>query len=127
MRLPALSCAFAVVTAATVDDFLQVLPDAPRGYGQPCSNRVYWQPILAANPSLVTKTRNEGLASLKMDMPAWSETDYLLFSKTGNRDVGQAMMTNRHNYAKSLVLAECFAMDGSFLAKAEAALVSYAT
>ncbi|KAF0712561.1 hypothetical protein As57867_004776, partial [Aphanomyces stellatus] len=62
-----------------------------------------------------------------MDMPAWSETDYLLFSKTGNRDVGQAMMTNRHNYAKSLVLAECFAMDGSFLAKAEAALVSYAT
>ncbi|KAF0697428.1 Aste57867_11908 [Aphanomyces stellatus] len=128
MRHPYLLAAvFGFASALSLDELLQALPDEPRGYGEPCSNRDYWQPILDANVKFVDKTRNDARKQLDTNMPAWSDADYLLYSQTGNRDVGQTMMRNRHTFVRNLVLAECFDMDGTFLAKAEAALVDYAT
>ncbi|RHY20242.1 hypothetical protein DYB32_010077, partial [Aphanomyces invadans] len=108
-------------------EVLASLRDDPVGYAMPCSNRNFWQPILNANVNIVNAVRATGLKRLNQHMPPWSDAEYLLYSQNGNRVTGESMMRMRHEFARDLLLAECFDMNGRFLAKLDNALVSYAT
>ncbi|ETW04756.1 hypothetical protein H310_03903, partial [Aphanomyces invadans] len=126
-RLALLTAIAGSAVSITDVEVLASLRDDPIGYAMPCSNRTFWQPILDANVNIVNAVRATGVKRLKQAMPPWSDAAYLLYNQTGNRVDGQTMMKKRHEFTRDLLLAECFDMNGRFLAKLDNALVSYAT
>ncbi|RHX98069.1 hypothetical protein DYB36_005622 [Aphanomyces astaci] len=116
-----------VAVCVTFDDVLAVLSDDPQGYAMPCSNRTFWQPILDANGKAVAAARADGRKHMNHTFPLWRDDAYLLYSLNGDRAAGETMMAKRHEFARDLLLAECYDMNGEFLSKLEDSLVSYAT
>lgn len=99
----------------------QLSPKA-KGYGDPINNRLVWD-----NPDIRSNVGASAMISraetlVKGTYPAWSDDDYLDFSKTGKRPRGEVMLKNRISWLQPLVLAELFENRGRFLPPIEMVL-----
>ncbi|HUV97214.1 MAG TPA: hypothetical protein VMV98_07070 [Acidobacteriaceae bacterium] len=89
----------------------QMLPEKPAGFGVPCSDRTAWSSIASHYDGSVEKAK----AFITSPLPGWSDDAYLLFSRTGDRKVGEAMLHSHDGQLGPLVLAECSEWKGRFL------------
>ena len=90
-----------------------LLPAAPRGVGRPISDRAAWQAIAEQPESQQVVHRAEEL--LSQPIPDLPDELYLDFSKTGNRERCQRVLSQRHWRVTQLVFAECLENQGRFL------------
>lgn len=89
------------------------LPEKPRGFGSPISDRDFWEsPAIRQRCADALKSAVQRLGK---PYPAWSDDDYLDFSRTGRRTVGETMLRARNGWMEPLVLAECLENQGRFL------------
>jgi hypothetical protein len=102
------------------------LPRTPTGLGPLCSNRAFWDPIVASNAKTVKTYTDRANQQLTEQFPAWNDTAYLLFSQTGIRIPSQMMMINRREIVRNLAVAECFHMKRTYLDKLDDALIKIA-
>lgn len=101
------------LNAARQTEIAASLPATPSGFGQPIAVRKVWD-------SLKTVSGYSGLVGaatpyLTASYPAWSDSLYLDYSKTGNRGPGEVMMWNRLKWLTPLVWAECLENKKRFL------------
>lgn len=94
-----------------VQQIAAMLPSDPRGLDVPCANRAVW----SARAAQVQLELQRAIGIAAQPMPAWSDDDYLDFSRTGERPRGEAMLHARQDRLVPLVLAECTAWQGRFL------------
>ena len=103
--------------------FLRTLPEHPHGFGVPLANRTLCDSADFQNRyKEMVKQANSIIAK---PLPPWSNEDYELFFKTGDRNVGQKMMGRRHVVLMTCVLAECVENKGRFLPYILNALTEY--
>lgn len=112
-------------TDTRVREIASLLPETPKGYGPPCSDRKAWtssdlkqrlQDILTAADNLKNK-----------EFPKWDDAAYLEYSQTGNRRGGEAMMNSRKAWLFPLVIAECIKNDNSYIPAIEKTLTALNT
>lgn len=89
----------------------QMLPDKPAGFGVPCSLRPAWDAISPKYAASLQKAQT----LIASPLPPWDEEKYQLYFKTGDRQVGEAMMRAHDEQLGPLVLAECSEWKGRFL------------
>jgi hypothetical protein len=65
-----------------------MLPAKPAGFGVPCSKRTAWTAV--AQQYQASMEKSETL--IASPLPAWNEEQYQLYSKTGDRKFGEAIM-----------------------------------
>lgn len=101
------------IDPACVDQIAAMLPTAPRGLGDPATNRTFWNALanLPAFNRVVTNAEN--LA--KHPAPALPDDLYLDFSRTGNRERAQRVIFARRERITVFTLAECLEDSGRFL------------
>lgn len=104
---------YAELDPARIAAMESLLPETPRGFGAPCSDREAWRP-LAANPAF-QKAVTVAAAQLGKGLPPWSDDLYLDFSRTGKRPPGEKMISSRHTLLRQLVWAECVENQGRFM------------
>jgi Heparinase II/III-like protein len=63
-------------------------------------------------------------AKVAQRQPAWSDDDYLDFSRTGNRSRGERMLAQRRSFLYPFVIAACVTGDLAMLAKVEEVLLA---
>jgi hypothetical protein len=90
--------------------------------GRACSNRLAW----AAAPAKITAITAQADALLTQTFPAWNDNEYLAWTNSGSL-VGETMMANRKAWLYPLVLAECAAWQGKYLAAIDMVLQQLAT
>lgn len=78
----------------------------------PIGDRKAWE---ALDPSLAQKLVKEGERFLGYDCPTLRATDFMEFSRTGNRVNYEAKLFARRTTLNTLVLAECVENQGRFL------------
>jgi hypothetical protein len=93
--------------------WVSLLPENPRGVGQPISDRQAWQAVGAAAAFKDVVRQAEKL--LSEPIPELTDDLYLDFSRTGNRERCQRVLGQRHSRFQQLVLAECIEDRGRFL------------
>jgi len=100
------------------------LPEQPAGFGRPVNDRKFWDdPTLRARcGALVT----DAAKLLPQDLPAWSDEDYLEYSRNGRRTAGQKMLQRRAAWLYPLVMAEGLENRGRFTARLNEILDAYA-
>ncbi len=108
---------------ARIASIAAMLPSAPTGIGRPISDRTYWNS--PAIRDLAGDPIPQAEKLLARPFPAWSDDDYLDFSRTGQRPRGEAMIRSRNAWLKPLVLAECLENKGRFLPAIRLALQGY--
>lgn len=93
-------------------------------FGQPCSNRTFWNAVgaVAKKPTIF----NNANSALTSPMPAWNDDAYLVYLKNGSRSEGEYMMSARYWRLEYLVLAECIAWNGTYIAQLESDLINLA-
>lgn len=96
---------------ARVAKVAQWLPEQPRGFGAPCSNRAAWTAVASHYQGAIAKAED----LLQRPIAPWSNDAYLQFSRTGDRQRGEAMLSARNSPLTPLVLAECAEGQGRFL------------
>ncbi|MCC6125392.1 MAG: heparinase II/III family protein [Pirellulales bacterium] len=106
---------------ARVEFYRKLLPDLPRGVGAPISDRKAWEEI-AGRSADVRRIVADAEAALEKPMPEMTDDLYLDYTRTGNRNRGQAVLGERHGRLRSLVLAECLANEGRYLPAIEATI-----
>lgn len=82
---------------------------------QPCppaADRNYWESL---DPALAAQLLENGRKALKQQWPQILATDYMDFSRTGNRDHFEAKQFARRNRLNALVLAESVEHQGTFM------------
>ena len=101
-----------------------------RGYGEPCSNRAFWSSVNHPEIDSLIRTANlERTRTLYQRYP-WSDAlylDYVNKANSGvsaNRDVIDAIITNRMSRLENFVVAECIRWDGTYLNQLENELIS---
>ena len=85
----------------------------PAGLGPVCANRAAW-----SAPAVVQRTadlRRVAEKLLTQDFPAWDQSAYLEYSRTGLRPNGEKMMNARKAWLYPLTIAECVEGQGRFL------------
>lgn len=118
----------AIVSSSTIGAFFDSLPDLPKGFGVPCSDRSTWDAI--ANRSDVARKKMSVLSQADQYViannngafPAWNDNDYLTFSRNGSRTEGEKMMSDRRAWVSPLTLAYCLTNDQKYLGPARVAL-----
>jgi len=98
----------------------QLLPLKPRGAGPTIADRRAWEAVAKAPGFQDVVRRAERL--LKEPIPELPDDLYLDYSRTGNRDRYQRVLSQRHARMPALVLAECLENQGRFLPAIEASL-----
>jgi hypothetical protein len=100
---------------ARIAEIAKMLPEKPAGFGMPCANRAAWQ-VVAHNYAASIEKAETLIAS---PLPSWDDEKYALYSKTGDRKIGEAMMRAHDEQLGPLVLAECSEWKGRFLPRIE--------
>jgi hypothetical protein len=103
----------AKIEAARIRTIAATLPQIPAGLGRPATDRAAWaahtnSPELAGVMESAEKFSKQPLSALPDDL-------YLDYSRTGNRNRGQAVMFERNNRITALTLAECVEHRGRFV------------
>jgi len=88
-----------------------MLPEAPAGFGVPCSDREVW------NTLRTTFGYQIGMAAdiLQHPIPAWDNDAYLENMRSGDQARGDNLFKGRQSPLVHLVLAECVENQGRFL------------
>lgn len=89
----------------------QILSDKPAGFGVPCSERAAWAPVTPYFKESITRAET----FIASPLPPWNDDAYLRFSRDGDRNEGQAMLSRHTGQLGPLVLAECSEWQGRFL------------
>lgn len=89
------------------------LPEKPEGVGRPIADRKAWS-VIAEHPKF-RKFVDNAAKNLGKPLPEVTDDDYLDFSRTGNRNRGQAAQGRRYGRLYELALAECLEDKGRFL------------
>lgn len=113
-------CAFPVLSQKRISELEEMLPEAPRGMGQPASNRAVWDKFAQQKGAADIIKAAEEL--LDQPFPKLDDELYLLFLKTGNRTKYEAVNYKRLTIIYKLLIAECLEYKGRFLAKLEECL-----
>lgn len=106
---------YAELSDARIAEIRAMLPEKPAGFGVPCSDRSAWVAVAQNYHASVAKAEE----LISSPLPAWDEEKYQLYSKTGDRKVGEAMMRAHDEQLGPLVLAECSEWKGRFLPRIE--------
>ncbi|MCC7492294.1 MAG: heparinase II/III family protein [Fimbriimonadaceae bacterium] len=93
------------------------LPEQPRGWGPPLTDRAAWD-RLAATPA-GQQAIARAAALLRQALPAQPDELYLEFSRNGNRTRWQDVAFARRGRLHTLVLGECLERRGRFVAPCE--------
>ncbi len=109
----ALASAAASIDAARVKEIAARLPPRATGLGRPITDRVAWARLATNAGSAGVVAQAEKLVDLPV--PALGDDLFLDYSRTGNRDRGQAVLFARRDWAATLTLAECLENKGRFL------------
>ena len=104
---------------ARVEFFAKILPEKPRGLGAPISDRKAWEDFAKRFDSS-GRIEQIAEAALAAPMPEMTDDLYLDYSRTGNRERGQAVIFARRGRMRDLVLAECLTNQGRYLPAIEA-------
>ena len=107
----ALAQKYPELSDARIAAIAQMLPDKPAGFGVPCSNRAAWAAVAQQYQASIDKAET----LIASPLPAWNEEQYQLYSKSGDRKVGETMMRAHDGQLGPLVLAECVEWKGRFL------------
>ena len=101
------------IDPARVKDIAALLPPQAMGLGRPITDRAAWS-RLATNAGFAgVVAQAEKL--IGQPVPALTDDLFLDFSRTGNRDRGQAVIFKRLEMGKLFVLAECLENRGRFI------------
>jgi hypothetical protein len=100
---------------ARIAEIATMLPEKPVGFGRPCTDRTAWEQVAHNYSSSVEKAET----LIASPLPAWDDEKYALYSKTGDRKIGEAMMRAHDEQLGPLVLAECSEWKGRFLPRIE--------
>ncbi|HWX22677.1 MAG TPA: heparinase II/III family protein [Candidatus Binatia bacterium] len=98
---------------AQVEAVAKSLPAKPMGSGQPITNRDAWEKLAQAPAFASVITSAQTMA--KDPVPALPDELYLDYSKTGNRDRCQKVLSARGNRLVTFTLAEGLENRGRFL------------
>ena len=88
----------------------RMLPERPAGFGVPCANRAAWKPAAQYFQSSIDRAET----FIATPLPPWEDAAYLRYSRDGDRNDGQAMLTRHTGQLTPLVLAECSEWKGRF-------------
>ncbi|MEZ0483628.1 hypothetical protein [Fibrella aquatica] len=103
-----------------VRELAAVLPEKPRGFGEPYTDRTAWNKLYS-DPKY-RAIINEAAQLISKPFPAWSDSLYLVFFRQGTRPEGEKMIRARTNQLPTLVWAECLENKGRFVPALETAL-----
>lgn len=101
------------IEPARVKSIAAFLPEKPTGFGLPAPDRAFWNALSQQSGFVSAVTNAERLA--KKATPAMTDDLFLDYSRTGNRDRGQAVIFERRKRLTIFVLAECIEHKGRFL------------
>jgi hypothetical protein len=108
------------IEPASVQQIAVLLSPGPRVFGEAITNRAAWAHV-AANPALSNIIADaEQMAA--QPIPDLTDDLYLDYSRTGNRDRGQAVMFAINERLATLTLAECVENRGRFLPPLQATM-----
>ena len=110
---PAVPRPYAELDSGRIAELAALLPESPRGFGEPATNAAAWA-ALRARPQCQITIRSQA-KKIGLPVPAWNDDRYLEYSRTGRRPDGQKMMSDRHERLANLVWAECLENQGRFL------------
>jgi hypothetical protein len=100
-----------------VDQIARLLPDQPRGFGEPIHNRAAWDALRKTGKfERVVKEAREYLGK---PFPAFDETTYMRMFTHGDSQAGKDLLAERLRWLVKLTWAECLENDGTFLPKIE--------
>ena len=99
--------------AKRVKEIAGWLPSQPAGVGQAITNRPAWEELARQAAFAPVVPAAERLA--KSDVPALPDDLFLDYSRTGNRDRCQAVLSRRGERLTTFALAECLEDRGRFL------------
>ncbi len=92
-------------------EIARMLPAMPAGFGTPCTDRSAWQSAAQFfEPSV-----EHAETLIASPLPPWNDEAYLRYSRDGDRNDGQAMLSGHTGQLTPLVLAECSEWKGRFL------------
>lgn len=104
---------FQTPSAQRLAELAALLPETPRGLGDPITRRERWDALAKlASAASVLKTATSYVDTPPPELP---DDLYLDFSRTGNRDNYQRPYGRRTGRINSLVMAECLENQGRFL------------
>jgi hypothetical protein len=89
----------------------KMLPAQPAGFGVACSDRAAW----AKAAPLFQEENKRTEAFIASPLPPWNDEAYLRYSRDGDRNEGQAMLSRHTDQLTPLVLAECGEWKGRLL------------
>jgi hypothetical protein len=98
---------------ARVKEIEDWLPAQPAGFGRPVADRAAWEKFAGAKEFGGVIAEAERLA--RKPVPALSDDLYLDYSRTGNRDRGQKVLSQRAERVVTFTLAECLEDRGRFI------------
>lgn len=98
---------------ARVREIAALLPPKPVGLGRPITDRAAWEK-LAATPAFGQVIPNAERLALE-PVPELTDALYLDYSKTGNRDRCQRVLSARGARVTTFTLAECLENKGRFI------------
>ncbi|HWI59303.1 MAG TPA: hypothetical protein VNZ22_18895, partial [Bacillota bacterium] len=102
------------IDAARVREVAGWLPPQPIGVGRPISDRAAWEKV--AHAPTYSKVVSDAQALAQTALPSLPDEVYLDFSRTGNRDRCQRVLSARDGRVATFTLAECLENRGRFLA-----------
>ncbi|MDR3792369.1 MAG: heparinase II/III family protein [Terracidiphilus sp.] len=89
----------------------KMLPAQPAGFGVACSDRTAWAKSAALFPEEIKHAET----LVTSPLPPWNDEAYLRYSRDGDRNEGQVMLSRHTGQLTPLVLAECGEWKGRFL------------
>lgn len=98
---------------ARVKEIAAWLPAQPAGVGQPITNRPAWEKLARQSAFAPVVPAAERLA--KSEVPPLPDDLFLDYSRTGNRDRGQKVLSQRAERLEMFTLAECLEDRGRFI------------
>jgi hypothetical protein len=108
------------INQARVDEIAAMLPDEPKGYGVPFSDRKAWQSLLASGKcDLIIKTADD---FLKEPFPPMTEEIYMTFFKGKDSETSKRLTVKRRIILSTYVWAECLTGMGKYLPAIDQAL-----
>ncbi len=110
---PGLASAAAELDTNRVQELAAWLPATATGIGRPCADRAAWKELARASSPASLLARAGQLAA--QPVPAVSDEQFLDYSRTGNRERYQSILTARNSRLETLALAECVENQGRFI------------